>query len=942
VLGVGGMAIVFLATHRNGNRVAVKVLHRELSLDPGLVARFAREGYVANAIEHRGAVRVLDDDVAEDGSAFLVMELLLGETLEARARRTGGKLPQREVVALAHQLLDVLAAAHAKGVVHRDIKPENLFLTRERELKVLDFGIARLRDDTNSNAPGTQAGLSIGTPAFMPPEQALGRTDQVDARSDVWAAGATLYTLLSGRFVHDVPTSAEMVVRTATQPAPPLRSVAPGVPEALAAVVDRALAFDRDDRFADARAMQEALDQAHRAIYDEPVSAAAVGPVPGGRGVISSGKSDDPWLNETLPVPREEAAQTAAETTKTTAKARPIATATVAVEGAPTATAPSTTTPAAALAAAPAPEATPTPTATTTTPPSTTAALVEAATPGPDTAPRPAPAEAATPAAMPVPPAPPKRRVPATAFVAIAAIGLTAIAGFFATRPTATPVGAAASAQASAGSASTPGCTTNRACQDDAGGKPTICRKDTGVCVALEAPGCHVLATPQSLASDDTIWFGAMYPTSGPSASGYGQPAMEAVDLGRRDFDETIGGLPPVRAGGPRRPIAMIACDDAEDPARVAAHLVNNVGVPAILGFARSKEVLDLAESLFIPKGVLALATNTATMLSTIQHAPGQPRLVWRTTPSAEMMVAPAVALVPLILEPEFRAIPGLMGPDEPLRVAIVRVNNASGLSYADRYISTLVFNGKSVAANGPAFLQAVVPDDGNGKHPAELTNELAKVTAFAPHVVLDAAGGAEFVDAIERAWPKSARFRPRYLIGTLSEVALGHALVRDPEARKRIFGVDTRSDTAVIAKFVIRHNEVFPTTKTTAEESTFAPYDSFYVLAYAAAALGQQPITGVGLANSIRRLLPPGETVEVGPAGIYGGLAALAAGKNIDLEGTATTLDFDIETGDATATFSVYCLAVGGPDGASTHIVETGVHFDGKTGKPTGALRCP
>ncbi|MEP7127149.1 MAG: protein kinase, partial [Byssovorax sp.] len=299
VLGVGGMAVVYLATHRNGNRVAVKVLHPELSLDPGLVARFAREGYVANAIDHRGAVRVLDDDVDVDGSPFLVMELLLGETLEERAQRSGGTLPQREVVALAHQLLDVLAAAHAKGVVHRDIKPENLFLTRERELKVLDFGIARLRDD--SNAPGTAAGIRIGTPAFMPPEQALGRTEEIDARSDVWAAGATLFTLLSGRLVHEAESAAEIVVRAATQPSPSIASVASNVPPALAAVVDRALAFRREDRFPDARAMQVALAEANVALYAEPVSAAAVGPVPADRDSLSTKITDEIALRETAP-----------------------------------------------------------------------------------------------------------------------------------------------------------------------------------------------------------------------------------------------------------------------------------------------------------------------------------------------------------------------------------------------------------------------------------------------------------------------------------------------------------------------------------------------------------------------------------------------------------------------------------------------------------------
>ena len=563
VLGVGGMAVVYLATHRNGNRVAVKVLHRELSLDPHLVARFAREGYVANAIEHDGAVRVLDDDVDDDGSAFLVMELLLGETLEARAKRCGGRLPQREVVALGHQLLDVLASAHAKGVVHRDIKPENLFLTHERRLKVLDFGIARLR--VGDDAPGTMAGIRIGTPAFMPPEQALGRSDEVDARSDIWAVGATLFTLLSGRLVHDAPTASEIVVRAATMACPALASVAPAVPQALAAVVDRALAFRREDRFPDARSMQEALAQANVALFDAPVSAAGVGPVPVDRSSEATRITDDGALRETAPYLTDPAAREPRSSSGPTA--RDAVTMSPEESAAPSRESPGTPQP-----------------VSPTTRPSPEPPLSSDLRPDP--------------AVAPTPEAPAKRSARALPIVAIAMIAAATIATVAVTRDRG---GSVAGVPTASVRAMAPGCVTNAACAADAGGKPAICRQDTGACVALEVPGCHILATPASLASDDTVWFGAMFPTTGLASAGYGKPAMEAVDLGRRDFNETVGGLPPARPGGPKRPIALVACDDTEEPDRVAAHLVNDVGVQAILGFARSKEVLDLAESLFLP-----------------------------------------------------------------------------------------------------------------------------------------------------------------------------------------------------------------------------------------------------------------------------------------------------------------------------------------------------
>jgi serine/threonine-protein kinase len=211
LLGVGGMAAVYAATHRNGSRVAIKLLHPELSTHHQVRTRFLREGYVANAVSHEGAVRVSDDDVAEDGAAFLVMELLEGETLEDRRVRSGGRLDEDEVLSVTDQLLDVLIAAHAKGVIHRDIKPDNVFVTRTGQVKVLDFGIARLREVT-SKSTATVSGATMGTPAFMPPEQARGLWDEVDGRSDLWAVGATMFNLLAGQVVHEGRTANESLV----------------------------------------------------------------------------------------------------------------------------------------------------------------------------------------------------------------------------------------------------------------------------------------------------------------------------------------------------------------------------------------------------------------------------------------------------------------------------------------------------------------------------------------------------------------------------------------------------------------------------------------------------------------------------------------------------------------------------------------------------------
>ena len=139
VLGIGGMFNGLRRLHRNGLSVAIKLLHDDLASDESVRRWFLREAYLANRVNHRGAVRVLDDDVTEDSAAYLVIERLYGDTLRAVWERAGRKLPPQAVALFAYDVLDVLSAAHARGIIHRDIKPENLFLTDDGDVKVLDF-----------------------------------------------------------------------------------------------------------------------------------------------------------------------------------------------------------------------------------------------------------------------------------------------------------------------------------------------------------------------------------------------------------------------------------------------------------------------------------------------------------------------------------------------------------------------------------------------------------------------------------------------------------------------------------------------------------------------------------------------------------------------------------------------------------------------------------
>ena len=262
LIGIGGMAAVFEATHRNGNRVAIKILHPDLAGFEVIRERFLAEGYAANRVSHPGVVTVRDEGTTADGAVFLVMDLLRGQTLAERLEEEREPFSVGEVLEISNQLLDVLVHAHERGIIHRDIKPENVFLTADKRVRLLDFGIARVESRVRTHT--TEVGTTLGTPAFMPPEQALGRWTDLDGRSDLWSLGATMYLLLSGTPVREPGSATEQLLGAMTRPVPSLGEAA-ALPRCVVALVDRALAFDRDARFPDARSMQLAL----RAVQDE-------------------------------------------------------------------------------------------------------------------------------------------------------------------------------------------------------------------------------------------------------------------------------------------------------------------------------------------------------------------------------------------------------------------------------------------------------------------------------------------------------------------------------------------------------------------------------------------------------------------------------------------------------------------------------------------------
>jgi serine/threonine protein kinase len=265
-IGEGGTASVYVVVREDGTRAALKVLRPSAADEEHVRHRFRREAYLANKVDHPGVVRVLEDGETPEGVPYLVMELLEGETLETRRTRKGGFLPVPEVLWIADETLSVLIAAHEKGIVHRDIKPENLFLTRDARIRVLDFGIARLHGEDTF----TRAGTVIGTLGFMAPEQARGETGEVGTAADIWAVGATMFTLLSGRMVRADDTL-EALLDAARKGVESIADAAPGVPEPIVGLVDAALSFDPAIRWPSAALMRRAL----HVTYAEMSAAAA-------------------------------------------------------------------------------------------------------------------------------------------------------------------------------------------------------------------------------------------------------------------------------------------------------------------------------------------------------------------------------------------------------------------------------------------------------------------------------------------------------------------------------------------------------------------------------------------------------------------------------------------------------------------------------------------
>lgn len=283
-LGRGAFGTVFLARHAvTGRAVALKVLHARHAGDVEMVERFFREARAAASTMSPHIVDVLDAGIAADGAPFLALELLDGEDLDAYLSKRGSLRPI-EAVRLAKDICAGLEAAHRRGIVHRDLKPANVFLARQPDgslrAKVLDFGMSKLAEPEPGASARTGTGAIMGTPLYMAPEQLRGGARDVDARADLYALGAILYRMLSGRLPYEAASLEALLAVKLTEPPRELGTVVPGLPPALLELVGRCLASTPSERPATAAEIEATLGEIERALAAPTPSPSTIVPAP--------------------------------------------------------------------------------------------------------------------------------------------------------------------------------------------------------------------------------------------------------------------------------------------------------------------------------------------------------------------------------------------------------------------------------------------------------------------------------------------------------------------------------------------------------------------------------------------------------------------------------------------------------------------------------------
>src|SRR2546430_916563 len=263
-LGKGGMGAVYMGLHPGiGSKVAIKFLHPQFSHDERIVDRFYNEARAVNVIGHDNILKILDLNVTEDNRHYFVMEYLQGRAVQNLLRQNVA-IPLEITGPILVQCCEALEAAHRKGIVHRDLKPDNVYLIvhkgKKNFVKVVDFGIARVTDDSGESKGRTQTGMVMGTPAYMSPEQGSGQSSKIDGRSDIYSLGCMMFQMATGRLPFPGANFGEVLIGHLQQAPPAQRSLKPETPEAYEAIILKCLEKRQEDRFQSMKELKLAIE----------------------------------------------------------------------------------------------------------------------------------------------------------------------------------------------------------------------------------------------------------------------------------------------------------------------------------------------------------------------------------------------------------------------------------------------------------------------------------------------------------------------------------------------------------------------------------------------------------------------------------------------------------------------------------------------------------
>ena len=471
---------------------------------------------------------------------------------------------------------------------------------------------------------------------------------------------------------------------------------------------------------------------------------------------------------------------------------------------------------------------------------------------------------------------------------------------------------------------------TARSCVDALGGAPAVCRPSDGACVPVASPDCTPKLDPQYPNDEGTVWIGAMFPTKGPNAEAFGLMNAEGADFAREEIAHATRGLSGAGASLPVRRIALVLCDDSVDPMRAARHLVDDVGVPAILGFGSGKEIEEVAGPLLIQRHVVTMASLTSSPLITRIPQPADlPRMVWRTTYSIEAVADATAAFLRDTLET--RASSEAAGDR---RVTLARIDNGLGGWFGEAFYRRLSFNGKSAIDNGDKYQELIFAPDPSDDDVRAYAERVARSNPTFLVLLGPSSETSRIVAAVE-----AHGRRPTYVIASDTTGIVDSFIGRSEDRRRRVFSVVSVTGMSE-ARFVIRFNATH-TRKVTRTLNPGMSYDAFYVLAYASFALGGESISGPSLARAIERLLPPGRRVETGETDLFEGLSALSRGEHVDLAGPSGSLDFDPRSGEASSDFGLFCPARDAL-GNAVGDEESGVVFRAGAQHAEGTFACP